>query len=174
MIRLGRDREAVELLDQIVLDEKESDLLRAYDCHALGLAYARLKQYREAVAAFKQAIDLFFAYYGEENKNFLIFYNEIGYYSAKCREYEQGIAYLKKFIALETNDESIFIAMNNIGEAHFESGNFPMAKKSFEESLAFLQSRIKEAEYPEAYAYCREKIKLTSERLHPGTGNYDR
>ena len=102
---------------------------------------------------------------------FLKFYNEIGYYSGTCRDYEQGIAYLKKFITLETNEEAIFVAMNNIGEAYFESGNFPMAGKSFEESFTFLQSWIKEAKYPEAYAYCREKIKLASERLHPGTGN---
>jgi tetratricopeptide (TPR) repeat protein len=174
LIRLGRDREAVELFDQIMLSEKESDLMLAYDCQSLGLAHARLKQYREAITAYKQAIDLFFAYYGEENKNFLIFYNEIGHCYVQCREYEQGIAYLTKSVALETNDQSIFIARNNIGDAYFESGNFAMAKKSFEESFVFLQSWIKEAKYPEAYAYCREKIKLTSERLHPGTGNNDR
>ncbi len=171
LIKLGRYREAIEFLDQIVLDKKGSDLHRAYDCQALALAHVRLKQYREAIAAFKQAIDLFFAYYGEENQNFLKFYNDIGYYYVQCREYEQGIAYLKKVVALETNDESIFIAMNNIGEAYFDSGNFPLARKSFEESFAFLQSCLKEAEYPAGYAYCREKIKLTSERLHLGTGN---
>jgi tetratricopeptide (TPR) repeat protein len=115
LIRLRRYSEAIELLDQIVLDNEGSVLHRANDCQALALAHARLKQYREAIAAFKKAIDLFFAYYGEENLNFVKFYNDIGYYYVQCREYEQGIAYLKRAVALETNDESIFITMNNVG-----------------------------------------------------------
>jgi tetratricopeptide (TPR) repeat protein len=168
LLKLGRYAESIAMFEQIIRDVKAPGLIRAYDYQALGLAYVRINKNREAIPCYQQAIALFFEYYGEENEKFLKFYNDIGWCYGLCQEYEKAIPYYEKVIALETNDEHIFIAMNNIGEAHYNSGNFKMAKETFDESLAFLRSKISEREHPDGYAYCYQKIKQATDHLQKG------
>src|SRR5262249_54787342 len=149
--------ESIALLEQLVRVVKGPDLYRAEDYKALGLAYVRTNQNRAAILCYQRALALLFDYYGEQNEKFLLFYNDIGWCYMLCQDYENAIDYFKKVIALETNDENIFIARNNMGEAYYNAGNFKMAKKTFEDSLAFLKSKISEKDYPDAYRYCDQK-----------------
>jgi tetratricopeptide (TPR) repeat protein len=167
-LKQKRYAESIALLEKIVRDDKAPGLFRAHDYKASGLAFARTNQDHAAVLSYQQAVKLFFDYYGEENKEFLELYNEIALSQVRCQEYESAIDYFKKAIALETNDEKIFIVTNNLGEAYYSAGNFEMAKKTFEDNFAFLKSNISEQDYPEAYNYCRQKIKESTDRLRWG------
>jgi tetratricopeptide (TPR) repeat protein len=168
LLKLRRYAESLVMFEQIIRDVKAQGLIGAYDYQALGLAYVRTNKYREAISCYLQAIALFFEYYGEENEKFLKFYNDIGRCYGQCKEYEKAILYYEKVIALETNDEHVFIAMNNIGETHYNSGNFKMAKETFEKSLGFLRSKISETDHPDGYAYCYQKIKQATDHLQKG------
>jgi tetratricopeptide (TPR) repeat protein len=168
-LKLKRYPESIALLEQIVRDGKAPILIRAEDSKALGLAYSRMNRHRESVLCYQQAVKLFFEYYGEENEKFLEFYNDIGWGYLQNHEYQKAIEYFKKAIALEKNDENIYIATNNIGEAYYKAGDFRMAKKIYEDSFAFLKSKISEKEYPDGYNFSRQKIKECTDRLQaPG------
>ena len=158
--------EAKKIYQQVLQNTKAPDLYTAYTYQALGLAHVRLGEHGDAIKCYEQALALFFDYYGKENEEFIIFYNDIGYSLAQEKRYENAIAYYKKAIALEQNTENIFIAMNNIGEAHYNAEQFDEAKAAFEKSLAFLKQKgPSESEYPEAYEYCKKQIKLCGEKM---------
>jgi tetratricopeptide (TPR) repeat protein len=95
----------------------------------------RLDEHGGAIKCYEQALSFFFEYYGKENKEFIIFYNDIGYSFSQEKQYEKAIVYYKKVIALEQNTENIFIAMNNIGEAHYNAEQFKEAKAIFEDTV---------------------------------------
>jgi tetratricopeptide (TPR) repeat protein len=168
LMHLKRYPEAIEMWQQVTHQNKGSFLFRAMDYKALGLAYHRVNQNAEAIKYYRRAIALFFYYYGKENNEFLMFYNDIGYFYGLSKDYEKAIVFYQKVITLETNDEHIFIAMNNMGEAYLNAGNFKMAKETFERSFEFLKSKISEKDYPAAYAYCTNQIKLATEKLGGG------
>jgi tetratricopeptide (TPR) repeat protein len=166
LIKLKKYEDAIEMYSQVIRSGKAPVLIRAGDCHGIGLAHARLNQNEEAIKYYRRAAALFFNYYGKENKEFLLLYNDIGYYYSLCKEYKKAIVYYKKVIALETNEENKFIAMNNMGNAYFDVADFKKAKKVFENSIAILKkNHITEADYPEGYAYCNSKIALAAAQL---------
>lgn len=167
-IKAKRYLEAIELLEQVLCDEEAAVLIRAYDRQALGLAYSRVNRHRELVACYEQALALFFDYYGRENANFVAFYNDIGHGYCLLQEYQMAIDYYKKAQALERNEEAIYITTNNLGEAYYKAGDFEMAKKVFEDNFAFLQTKVRESEFPDYYQFSRRKIAEISDRLQSG------
>ena len=158
--------EAKTLYQQILQNAKMPSLLRAHTCRALGLTHVRLNEHGDAIKCYEQALSLFFEYYGKENKEFIIFYNDIGYSFSQNKHYEEAIVYYEKAKALEKETEKVFIIMNNMGETHYKAEKFEEAKEVFEKSLAFLkQEGPSESEYPEAYKYCKKQIKLCREKI---------
>ena len=151
---------------EILQNAKMPSLLRAHTCRALGLTHVRLNEHGDAIKCYEQALSLFFEYYGKENKEFIIFYNDIGYSFSQNKHYEEAIVYYEKAKALEKETEKVFIIMNNMGETHYKAEKFEEAKEVFEKSLAFLkQEGPSESEYPEAYEYCKKQIKLCREKI---------
>lgn len=151
---------------QILQDTKLSILDKAETYKALGLAHVRLKEHEEAISCYEQAVSNFFEYYGKENKQFILFYNDIGYSFSQIKQYEKSVAYYEKAIALEENAEHIYIAMNNVGQAYYKAEKFKEAKAAFEKSYAFLkQTGPQESEYPDAYEYCKKWIERCREKM---------
>ena len=158
--------DAKKIYKQILQNTHAPILQKADTYMALGLTHVRLDEHGDAIKCYEQALSLFFEYYGKENKEFIIFYNDIGYSLTQEKRYENAIAYYKKVIALEQNTENIFIAMNNMGEAYYKAEQFEEAKAVFEKSLVFLKQKgPSESEYPRAYEYCRQQIKLCREKM---------
>ncbi len=159
-------KEAQKIYKQILQNNKAPNLYKAYNYEALGIAHRGLNEHEEAIKCYEEALALFFEYYGKENKEFILFYNDIGYSFAQVKQYEKAIGYYKKVLALEQNTENIFITMNNLGEAHYNAGHFEEAKAAFENSFAFLKQKgPSESEYPEAYESCKEHIKLCVDKM---------
>lgn len=159
-------KEAQKIYKQIVQNTKAPNLYKANTYQALGLAHVKLDEHGDAIKCYEQALLLFFEYYGEENKEFITFHNDIGYCLSKEKQYEKAIDHYKKVILLEQNTENIFIAMNNMGEAYCNAEQFEDAKAAFENSLVFLkQMGPSESEYPEAYEYCKKQIKLCRAKM---------
>lgn len=167
-VKAKRYREAIELLEQVLRDEEAPVLIRADDHQALGLAYSRVNRHRELVTCYEQALALFFDYYGKETANFVAFYNDIGYGYCLIQEYQKAIDYYKRALALEKNEEAIYITTNNLGEAYYRAGDFKTAKKVFEDNFAFLQTKVSESDFPDQYLFSRRKIAEIEDRLQSG------
>ena len=88
-------KEAKNVYTQALQNTHATILQKAYNYQGLGLAHMRLDEHGDAIKCYEKALKLFFEYYGEENKEFIIYYNEIGYCFSMEKQYEKAITYFQ-------------------------------------------------------------------------------
>jgi tetratricopeptide (TPR) repeat protein len=158
LLRLKRFGEAVDLLKRIVVMDEVSDLRKASDYQALGLAQKRMNEFVASARSYETAVEFFFKFYGENRKEFLVFYNDIAYCYTQAEDYNKGVLYYQKALQLEKDPENLFITTNNLAEAYYKMGNYVKALETFKSNLLFLQKNQTPQEYPEAYDYLNQWI----------------
>ena len=165
LLRLNKFREAVDLLKRIITMDEVSDLRKASDYQALGLAQQGLNEFLPCAVSYETAVALFFKFYGENRKEFLKFYNDIAYCYTQAEVYDKAVLYYQKVLQLEADAENVFIATNNLGEAYYKMRNYIKALETFKSNLLFLQKNQTPQEYPEAYDYLYKWIDNSKKKL---------
>jgi tetratricopeptide (TPR) repeat protein len=152
--KLGRHAEAIDASKRAVNLRPSSESF-----FNIGLANYYLKQYREAVENYRQAIRLdpynaADAYYAlglayrdwgrpddeiqaykqaiRLRSDYTSAYERLGSRYLKSKKYPEAIEVFKQLTALKPGDAS---APNNMGEAYLESGRFPEAVEAFRQAI---------------------------------------
>ncbi|MFQ4136407.1 tetratricopeptide repeat protein [Nodosilinea sp. PGN35] len=103
--------------------------------------YQTLGRYREAIAAYDQALAIAHEYKNLELETSLLLniggvHDEMGNYAEAIAAYEGALA-----IALTTGSRpNQGIALNNLGRTHSEKGDYPQALESYQRSLQLAQA----------------------------------
>lgn len=121
-LELNMLKDAKENLEAAV----ESNRYNAEGHNILGVLYERLKRYDDAGIAYERAASL-------ENEDASIF-NNYGRFLCERGDYQSGMQYLKRALALPLNNRKWF-AYTNIGRCELMHGDQNLAEGNFRQAL---------------------------------------
>ena len=98
----------------------------------LGICYAKLESYKNAVHYLLESIEVNEKY---NNENNYLAYYWIGYINYIDSEYEDAIKYFEKSLNLNNNDEENYLVLLWLGDCYFRLGNYKKALFNLKKSI---------------------------------------
>jgi tetratricopeptide (TPR) repeat protein len=141
LLQEGKKEEALQLLDDAILEEQGKQLAGLYVTKAQTLLLGENKNFPEAEKNYLRAVEIYPSF--DNLHTFALFYNVLR------RDYSKAELYYNRSLEKASDDSERAMALNSLGNLHSEGNQYEKAEGEYAESLSICRRLA--TSNPEAY-----------------------